>query len=100
WGSRHLHHREAPPKVTLPCSAAWRVMNQVLVGWNRSMKVFHCGHCDQLVFFENSACTSCGRTLAYAPDRTEMVTLEPAKGDQWRLLSSGKEEQTYRLCLN
>ncbi|MGZ3488085.1 MAG: zinc-ribbon domain-containing protein, partial [Isosphaeraceae bacterium] len=41
------------------------------------MKVFHCGHCGQLVFFENSACVSCWRTLAYLPDRTEMGTLEP-----------------------
>ena len=64
------------------------------------MKVFHCGHCDQLVFFQNSACTSCGRTLAYLADRTEMGTLEPAGGDQWRLLSRGKERQAYRLCLN
>ncbi|MDR3632867.1 MAG: putative zinc-binding peptidase [Isosphaeraceae bacterium] len=64
------------------------------------MKVFHCGHCDQLVFFENSACMSCGRTLAYLPDRTEMGTLEPATGHQWRLLSAGKGGQAYRLCLN
>jgi hypothetical protein len=64
------------------------------------MKVFHCGHCDQLVFFENSACMSCGRTLAYLPDRTAMGTLEPVMGQEWRLLSPGKEGQTYRLCLN
>ena len=64
------------------------------------MKVFHCGHCDQLVFFENSACTSCGRTLAYLADRTEMGTLEPVMGHQWRVLSPGKEGQAYRLCLN
>jgi hypothetical protein len=64
------------------------------------MKAFHCGQCDQLVFFQNSACTSCGRTLAYLPDRAEMGTLEPVTGDQWRLRSSGKEGQGYRLCLN
>jgi hypothetical protein len=64
------------------------------------MKVFHCGDCDQLVFFENSACTSCGRTLAFLPDRTEMGTLELVMGHQWRLLSPGKEGQAYRLCLN
>ena len=64
------------------------------------MRVFHCGDCDQLVFFENSACTSCGRTLAYLPDRTYMGTLEPVIGNQWRLLAPGKEGQGYRLCLN
>jgi len=64
------------------------------------MKVFHCGHCGQLVFFENSACMSCGRTLAYLPDRTDMGTLEPLMGQQWRVLSPGREGPTYRLCLN
>jgi hypothetical protein len=64
------------------------------------MKVFHCGHCGQLVFFENSACVSCWRTLAYLPDRTEMGTLEPLVGDQWRVLSTGEKGPTYRLCLN
>jgi hypothetical protein len=64
------------------------------------MKVFHCGRCGQLVFFENSACVSCGRTLAYLPDRTDMGTLEPVMGQQWRVLSPGKEGPTYRLCLN
>ncbi len=64
------------------------------------MKVFHCGRCDQLVFFENSACTSCGRTLAYLPDRNEMGTLELVEGDQWRLLAPQTRALTYRLCLN
>ena len=64
------------------------------------MKVFHCGQCDQVVFFENSACTSCGRTLAYLPERTEMGTVEPLPGQPWRVLSPGREEQAYRLCLN
>ena len=64
------------------------------------MKVFHCGQCDQLVFFENSACTNCGSTLAYLSDRSEMGALEPATGNQWRVLSPGKEGRVYRLCLN
>ena len=84
----------------MACNAAWPVMDKVLAGWNPSMRVFHCGHCDQVVFFENSSCTSCGRTLAYLSDRTEMGTLEPVIGNRWRLLSPGKAGQTYRLCLN
>lgn len=64
------------------------------------MKVFHCGHCDQVVFFENSACMSCGRTLAFLPDRAEMATLEPLKGLEWRLLAPGKVERAFRLCVN
>lgn len=64
------------------------------------MKVFHCGQCDQLVFFENSACMSCGRVLAYLPDRNEMGTLERETGDLWRELSPSNETRVYRLCLN
>jgi hypothetical protein len=64
------------------------------------MKVFHCGHCDQLVFFENVACVNCGNTLAYLPDRNELGTLEPAGADLWRLLAPQEKDRNYRLCLN
>ena len=45
------------------------------------MKVFHCDHCQQLVFFENVSCVKCGHTLAYLPDIDDMASLEPAEGD-------------------
>ena len=64
------------------------------------MNVFHCGHCDQVVFFENCSCVKCRRPLAYLSDRAEMGTLEPSTGDTWRVLSPGNEWQEYRLCLN
>ncbi|WP_165219033.1 zinc-binding metallopeptidase family protein [Aquisphaera insulae] len=64
------------------------------------MKVFHCGQCDHLIFFENFACTNCGHTLAFLPDRIEMVALEPAGGTEWRALGKGNEGSTYRLCQN
>ena len=60
------------------------------------MKVFHCDHCQQLVFFENVTCVQCGHTLAYLPDADDIASLEPANGDLWKL-NSGKE---YRLCEN
>jgi hypothetical protein len=63
------------------------------------MKIFHCGHCDQLVFFENTSCINCGKTLAYLPDRTEMGTFDP-DGDGWKLLNKGQESGSYRLCQN
>src|SRR3954464_3819541 len=68
----------------------------------QAMKMFHCGHCDQLVFFENTNCVSCGHVLAYLPDRRQMGTLEPGEGDLWRALPSaaGVEERSYRLCRN
>jgi hypothetical protein len=64
------------------------------------MKIFHCGHCDQLVFFENTTCVNCGHTLAYLPDREDMGTLEPDGEERWRSLSPGAEGRAYRLCPN
>ena len=64
------------------------------------MKIFHCGHCDQLLFFENTFCVHCGRKLAYLPDRTDVGALEPVGGDRWRALSPGRGEREYRLCPN
>ena len=66
------------------------------------MKIYHCGHCDQLVFYENTKCVNCGHVLAYLPDQKNMGTLESEGGDIWRSLSTatGTEERTYRLCKN
>ncbi|QEH33096.1 hypothetical protein OJF2_15930 [Aquisphaera giovannonii] len=64
------------------------------------MKVFHCGQCDHLIFFENFACTNCGHTLAFLPDRIDMVALERADGDHWNVLGAGNEGLTYKLCRN
>jgi hypothetical protein len=60
------------------------------------MKVFHCDHCQQLVFFENVSCVKCGHTLAYVPDLDDIASLAPAEGDVWRSLAGG----AYRLCGN
>jgi hypothetical protein len=64
------------------------------------MKIFHCGRCDHLVFFENTACVSCGRLLAFLPDRQEMAALEPGDGGLWRAVAPGAEGKLYRLCVN
>jgi hypothetical protein len=61
------------------------------------MKVFHCDHCGQLLFFENVACMSCGRTVAYVPQLSTMASLDRGEGDLWRSpLSRGE----LRLCRN
>lgn len=49
------------------------------------MKVFHCDHCDALVFFENVQCVSCGHSLAFLPEVGAIGTFEPAR---------------YRMCQN
>jgi hypothetical protein len=60
------------------------------------MRVFHCDHCQQLVFFENVSCVKCGHTLAYLPDVDDVASFEPADGDVWRTTSA----REYRLCEN
>ncbi len=41
------------------------------------MRVFHCDHCAQLLFFENTTCVNCHRTLAYVPELGAVVSLDP-----------------------
>lgn len=69
------------------------------------MKVFHCDNCQQLVFFENTQCVKCKSTLAFEPELSAMVALEPESEDLWHLpkqqrrgRSSGKLR--LRLCQN
>ena len=63
------------------------------------MMVFHCGACQNLLFFENIACVACKRKLAYLPDRQAVAALEPAGEGLWRPLAQ-ESAGTYRLCRN
>jgi hypothetical protein len=63
------------------------------------MKVFHCTHCQHLVFFENTICVQCNHTLAYLPDLEGVGSVERVEGDLWRCpVPSG--DRLYRLCGN
>lgn len=62
------------------------------------MKIFHCNHCDQLVYFENTTCVNCGSLLAFLPDRREICSLEMGEGGVWR--HPGELNAQYRLCEN
>ena len=74
------------------------------------MKVFHCDHCQQLVFFENTQCVSCGHLLAFLPDLMLVGSLDPAGsgrgGDAgrrrplWMSPLPAAQGQAYRLCAN
>jgi hypothetical protein len=64
------------------------------------MKVFHCDHCDHLVFFESVRCVSCERALAYLPDLGVVGSLDPTAGGAWRSPLARAEGKTYRLCRN
>jgi len=39
------------------------------------VRAFTCGHCRQLVFFENSVCLRCGTPLGFVPSRRQVVAL-------------------------
>jgi len=42
------------------------------------MRSFACGHCGQLVFFENTFCLNCSTPLGFVADRLELAALEGA----------------------
>ncbi len=62
------------------------------------MKIFHCNHCQHLVFFENFQCVQCGHSLAYLPDAEAIGSLEPAADNLWSSAVAGN--RTYRRCSN
>jgi hypothetical protein len=72
------------------------------------MRIFHCDHCGQAIFFENTICGRCGHKLAYVPQAGALVSLDPASGRSsevggplpslWTV--AGDESRTYRLCGN
>lgn len=65
-----------------------------------TVKIFHCGHCGQLVFFENVRCLRCGHPLAYLPLRGTMASLEPDGQGGWRSPVAEPRQASYRLCAN
>lgn len=47
------------------------------------MKLFHCGRCANLLYFENCRCTSCGSGLGFAPDVMDLLAIEPKDDGTW-----------------
>jgi hypothetical protein len=64
------------------------------------MKVFHCDHCDNLVFFENFRCVRCDHTLAYLLDLGVTGSLDQGEGEMWRSPLARANGKSYRLCQN
>jgi hypothetical protein len=64
------------------------------------MRIFHCDHCENLVFFENTHCLRCGHLLAFLPDLMEIGSLDPAGDGIWRSPHPAASDRTYRLCAN
>jgi len=64
------------------------------------MKVFHCDHCDHLVFFENTVCVSCQHRLAFLPEVLDVGSLEEVDEDHWISPLTRDSGRRYRLCQN
>jgi len=64
------------------------------------MKVFHCDHCGQLVFFENTQCVNCAHLLAYLPEQADVASMELVDTQYWRSGGDHGEGERWRLCAN
>jgi hypothetical protein len=64
------------------------------------MRVFHCDHCDQLIFFENVQCLQCQNALAYLPDAETIGSLQPSGALTWTSSVAQAKGKVYRLCEN
>jgi hypothetical protein len=64
------------------------------------MRLFHCDHCEQPLFFENSRCLNCQHAVAYLPDLSVVGSLEEVEHGLWRSPLQRAEGRMYRLCTN
>lgn len=62
------------------------------------MRTFRCDVCGLVLYFENSACTGCGSTLAFLPDERVLATVTEL-GEQ-RLGRRNEGAPRYRHCQN
>ena len=68
--------------------------------YNSLMRIFHCDHCQNLVFFENFQCVKCQRALAYVPELMDLQSLDHAGENLWQCAGVDGRPRTYRLCEN
>jgi len=61
------------------------------------MKLFVCGCCSNLVYFENRTCERCGNALGYLAASNRMYALR-RRGGKWHSL--GPSKQVFRFCAN
>jgi hypothetical protein len=64
------------------------------------VRIFHCDHCENLVFFENTRCLRCGHLLAFLPDLMEIGSLDAVGEGTWQSPHPAASGRTYRLCAN
>src|ERR1700741_4261120 len=60
------------------------------------MKIFHCEHCQGLIFFENNRCLRCQRVLAFLPGPIRMAALATLEDKPFH----AGDDVCYKLCRN
>jgi hypothetical protein len=66
------------------------------------VRLFGCNVCGQVLFFENSLCTSCGTRVGYCVEAQELVALpgSAASNTPFTLPVGNVEQPSFRLCRN
>lgn len=66
------------------------------------MRTFHCDHCHNPVYFENTRCTLCDHELGLLPEFMRMSALSPGKDGIWEPLmpAARRYGYRYRKCAN
>lgn len=62
------------------------------------MRKFAC-HCGNTLYFENTLCLDCKRTLGFIPSVLRLSAFEPAGGELWKSLAPDAPGE-FRRCLN
>jgi hypothetical protein len=62
------------------------------------MKIFKCDNCNNVLYFENSSCTKCGHALGFVPGETDLHTLVPTEGRNYKVYNSPNKQ--FKYCLN
>ena len=62
------------------------------------MRPFPCSTCQQLLFFDNTACLQCGSGLGFVVDELQLVALVPVGDNEFERGDGGRGR--YRRCEN
>ncbi len=62
------------------------------------MKRFSCEFCGNEIHFDNGICLSCGHRIGYDPALGDLLAVEAAGPETWRVVSPA--ETVYRFCRN
>jgi hypothetical protein len=64
------------------------------------MKKFKCGNCKSVVFFENTACVTCGDVLGFVPETLEMASFTIDKEGHWQRHAGQQLDSYWKPCSN